>query len=90
MQSNQVAQRREQRNKDNTDRGNSMHWCNVADGIPCDMDVGGCELTGACDNQVVSEHVEVLAAEWLCDDKERQACGISGGLWRGLSQGGGG
>ena len=40
-------------------RGNSMHWCNVADGIPCDMDVGGCELTGACDNQVVSEHVEV-------------------------------
>ena len=35
------------------------------------MDVGGCELTGACDNQVVSEDVEVLAAEWLCDDKER-------------------
>ena len=22
-------------------RGNSMHWCNVADDIPCDMDVGG-------------------------------------------------
>jgi hypothetical protein len=52
-------------------RGNSMHWCNVADDIPCDMDVGGCELTGACDNQVAKNNVEVLAAEWLCDDKER-------------------
>jgi hypothetical protein len=50
---------------------NSMHWCNVADDIPCDMDVGGCELTGACDNQVLTNDVEVLAAEWLCDDKER-------------------
>ena len=48
-----------------------MHWCNVADDIPCDMDVGGCELTGACDNQVAKNNVEVLAAEWLCDDKER-------------------
>merc|ERR1719183_1671092 len=48
-----------------------MHWCNVADDIPCDMDVGGCELTRACDNQVVKDNVEVLAAEWLCDDKER-------------------
>ena len=48
-----------------------MHWCNVADDVPCDMDVGGCELTGACDNQVVSKDVEVMAAEWLCDDKER-------------------
>ena len=35
------------------------------------MDVGGCELTGACDNQVLTNDVEVLAAEWLCDDKER-------------------
>jgi hypothetical protein len=29
---------------------------NVADGIPCDMDMAGCELTWTCDNQVVSEH----------------------------------
>ena len=35
------------------------------------MDVGGSELTGACDNQVLTNDVEVLAAEWLCDDKER-------------------
>jgi hypothetical protein len=28
------------------------------------MDVGGCELTGACDNQVVKNNVKVLAAEW--------------------------
>ena len=47
-----------------------MHWCNVADGIPCDMDMAGCELTRACDNQVESEHVEALAAEWLSNDKE--------------------
>jgi len=64
-------QRRPKRGSDNQQRGNSMHWCNVADDIPCDMDVGGCELTRACDNQVVKDNVEVLAAEWLCDDKER-------------------
>ena len=27
--------------------------------------------TRACDNQVLKNKVEVLAAEWLCDDKER-------------------
>jgi hypothetical protein len=41
-----------------------------ADGIPCDMDMAGCELTRACDNQVESEHVEALAAEWLSNDTE--------------------
>ena len=65
-----VRPQRGQGSQLNTERGNSMHWCNVADGIPCDMDMAGCELTGTCDNQVESEHVEVLAAQWLSNDKE--------------------
>ena len=62
--------KRVMRQRSASGRGYSMHWCNVADGIPCDMDMAGCELTGTCDNQVESEHVEVLAAQWLSNDKE--------------------
>ena len=62
--------KRPMRQRSASGRGYSMHWCNVADGIPCDMDMAGCELTGTCDNQVESEHVEVLAAQWLSNDKE--------------------
>ena len=65
--------KRVMRQRSASGRGNSIDW-NVADVIPCDMDMTGCELTRACDNQVESEHVEdleVLAAEWLSNDKDR-------------------